>query len=165
MRSKLLFQEPPRRVLELALLVSPADPVLEGDVGPLRARVLGSEEGNVRRKENRRVEQDELRDELRRACRQLERKPPAERMPDKERGLSAHGLDGRLQVSIDVPGRLVARGAVTEQVRCEHVEIGKRLGKLGEARSMSRDTVKADHSRGARIAPLVEGERSQGTES
>jgi hypothetical protein len=30
---------------------------------------------------------------------------------------------------------------------------------------MSRDTVKADHSRGALIAPLLEGERSQGTES
>ena len=66
--------------------------------------------------EDRRVEKDELRDELRRARGELEREPPSERVPDEDRLARADRLDDRVEVRGDVPRRLPGRVAVAEQV-------------------------------------------------
>ena len=79
---QLLLDELPRRSRELALVVAPVDPLLERDVRALLARVLRGEQRDVRQHVDRRVEENELRHELRRAGRELEREPATERMPD-----------------------------------------------------------------------------------
>ena len=66
--------------------------------------------------QDRRVEEDELRHELRRARRELEREASAEGVADEHRLACAHRLDDRVEVRSDVPGRLPRRVAVTEQV-------------------------------------------------
>ena len=127
MTAQLLLDELARRAPELALLVAPVDPFVEGDVGALLARVLGCEERDVREEVDRGVEQNEPRDELRRARRELEREPASERVADEHRGRGRRTVSTIASMCVlEVPGRLVRGGAVPEQVRREDVEAGQR---------------------------------------
>ena len=95
----------------------------------------------MRRDEERRVEQDEPRRELRVAGRKLECEPASERVADKHPRRQPNGLDDRVQVVGDAPRRLVRRRAVPEQIRRDDVESGQRLGESREVPPMARHPV------------------------
>ena len=124
-RREVLDDELARREVELALVVAPLDQLVEGDVRLVDARVLGRGERDVAGEEDRRVEEDELRDELRRARGELERETPAERVADQDRLARADRLDDRVEVRADVPRRLPRRVAVPEQIGREDVVVGE----------------------------------------
>ena len=63
-----------------------------------------------------RVEEDELRNELRCAGGELECEAASEGVSDQDRLASADRLDDGAEVGADVPGRLPRRVAVSEQV-------------------------------------------------
>ena len=130
------------------------------------ARVLGCGERDVAGEEDRRVEEDELRNELRRARGELEREAAAERVPDQDRLARADRLDDRVDVGADVPRRLPGRVAVAEQVGSEDVVVrraprraarsaARGCGRRGGRRPAERP---ARPTRGAR-ASLGRGER------
>ena len=135
MRSKLLLDELSRRALQLAFDVALLDRFLEGDVRSLSSCVLGGEERDLGWKVDRRIEQDEPPSQVRRSGSELEREAPAERVPDEGRPLVADDLLDRVEMRLDVPWRLVRRGAVPEEVRREHVEVVE--GVLGEHREVT----------------------------
>jgi hypothetical protein len=84
-RGEVLDDELARGEVELALDVALLDQLLERDVGLLGALPLGGGERDVAGDEDRRVEQDELLNELGRARSELEREPAAEGVPDQDR--------------------------------------------------------------------------------
>ena len=109
--------------------------------------------------QDRGIEEDELRDELRRARSQLEREPPPERVPDERCRARTDGGDDRVDVCPDVPRRLPGRVAVPEKVGSEDVVAREARCELREVTSVVADSVEADDARRAGLAPLVEGER------
>ena len=105
MVAELGLHEGARRVVELALLVAAVDRVLEALVDPLPAGVLGGPERDVRRKQDRRVEQDEPLDVAGTTRGVLEREPCAERMAEPDRGPPTSPRRGG-EVVVDPPRRL-----------------------------------------------------------
>ncbi len=83
-RREILDDELARRGVQLALVVATLDQLVERDVRLVDARVLGRGERDVAGEEDRRIEEHELRDELRRARGELEGEPPAEGVPDED---------------------------------------------------------------------------------
>ncbi len=125
MRREILDDELARSGEELALLVAVLDELVEGDIRLLAPGVLGRGERHVPGKEDGRVEQDELRDELRRSRGELEREPAAEGVADQDRFARADRLHDRTEVRFDVPRRLPRRVAVTEEVGRDNVVPGE----------------------------------------
>ena len=143
-------------MVELALVVAPLDQLVEGDVGLVDTRVLGCSKRDLAGEEDGRIEEHELRDELRSASRELEREPAAERVPDERRRTRADRLDDRVEMSFDVPRRLVRGRAMPEEVRSEDVESGELLRKPREVPAVVPHTVEADDPGSARRRPTRE---------
>ena len=159
MRGEVLDDELAPREVELTLVEAPLDQLVERDIRLLLACVLGRRESDVPREEERRVEEHELRDELRRACRELEREAATERMADEDRLAGADRLDDRREVRADVPRRLPGRVTVAEEVRRQDAMVRQRGGEPREVPAVVADSMQADDARRARLAPLVERER------
>ena len=105
---------------------------------------------------DRRVEQDELPDALRRGRRCLVGDAPAEGMAEPGAALLGRGLEHVGDVLLEVPRRLPRGTAVPAQVEGDHVEpVGQALGKLGEVAAVARDPVQADERRQPGLAPLI----------
>jgi hypothetical protein len=157
MHAQLGLHELARRPAKLALDVALLDRFRERDVAAVLAGVLGCVERDLGRQPDRGIEQDEPRHGLRRAGRELERKPASEGVAHVDGGLRTDGAHHRCQMRVDVPRRLVGGGAVAEEVGREHVGIVERV--LREEREMpavTGDAVEADDPRSARVAPLVQ---------
>ena len=159
MRREVLDDELARCEVELALVVAALDQLVERDVRLVDPRVLGRGERDVAGDDDHRIEEDELRDELRRTRCELEGEAPAERVPDEDRLARADRLDDRVAVRADVPRRLPRRVAVPEQIGREDVVAGEARGQRREVPPVVADAVEADDPRRAGIAPLVERER------
>ena len=125
MRREVLDDELTRREVELALVVATLDQLVERDVRLVDPRVLGRGERDVAGEDDHGIEEDELRNELRRAGRELECEASAEGVPDQDRLASADRLDDRVEVRADVPRRLPRRVAVPEQVERDDVVVGE----------------------------------------
>ena len=115
--------------------------------------------------EDRRIDENELRDELRSAGRQLEGEPPAERVSDEDRLPCADGLDDRVAVRGDVPRGLPRRVPVAEEIGREDVVLPERRGERREVAAVVADAVEADDAECSRRAELVERERHSGAAS
>ena len=107
----------------------------------------------------RRVEQDELGNELRRACGELEREAAAERVPDEDGLARADGLDDRVDVRADVPRRLPRRVPVAEQIGRD--DVVARRARRRAARSADRGCARrAGRRRAASRAHPTRGARA-----
>ncbi len=158
-RDELLLDELPRRRRQHALLVAAVDPFLEGDVGTVSAGVLGRGDTDVRRDPDRRIEQDEPLDALRRGRRRLVRDPAAERVAEPGRRPGRRSLEHVGDVLLQIPGRLPRRAAVSAQVEGDDVETARQtIRELLEVPPVARDAVQADQRRQTLVAPLVPGE-------
>ena len=100
---EVLDDELSAREVELALVVAALDQLVEGDVRLLLPCVLGGGECDVSREQDRRVEEDEPRDELRRSRRELEREASAERVADEDGLARPDRLDDRGEVRCRCP--------------------------------------------------------------
>src|SRR5258705_7237918 len=122
--------------MELAFVVTPFDQLVEGDVRLVDSRVLGRGERDVAGDDDHRVEEDELRNELRCAGGELECEASTEGVPDQDRLASADRLDDGVDVGADVPGRLPWRVAVAEQVDRDDMMVGQLGGESCEVSSV-----------------------------
>ena len=157
-RREILDDELAGREVELALVVAAVDKFVERHVRLVRAGVVGRRERDVAGKQDRRVEENELRNELRRACRQLEREPSSERMADQDRLAGADRPDDRVEVRADVPRGLPRRVAVAEKIRGDDVVAREAHCERREVPPVIPDAMEADNAWRAGIAPLVERE-------
>ena len=142
------------RDVELALVEAAVDQLVEGDVGLLLPGVLGGREGDVGRKQDRGIEEDELRDELRRARGELECEPAAEGVADEVRGSRAR--PSRRSAShrcARCPTAAPTARAVAEQIRREDVVVRELCGERGEVAAVVADAVQADDARGVPARP------------
>ncbi len=156
MIAELRLQERARCAVELALLETPVDRVLERGVGALAAGVLRREQRCGGGDQDRRIEEDELLDGAGVACRQLECDAAAERVSNPRRRLIAHRVQDGLDVRSDAPRRLVRRSAVAEQVRRQHTEACESFGQAREVAAVAGNAMQADDARRGPIAPGVE---------
>ena len=145
--------------MQLALLVAALDELVEGDVRPLAPGVLGRGERHVPGEEDRGVEEHELRNELRRPRRELEREPSTERVADQDRLARSDALDDRLEMRADVPRRLPRRVAVAEEVGGDDVVARESRRERREVSAVIAHAVEADDAWCSGLAPLVERER------
>ena len=96
--------------------------------------ILGGVERDRGRDVDRRVEQDEPRDELRGAGCKLEREAAAEGVAHETGRLGTDRVDDRVEMSVEIPRRLVGRRAVAEEVGREDVAPGERSASFAKCR-------------------------------
>ena len=163
---KLPGDELARRSREHALLVTAVDPFLERDVRAVTARVLGGRHAELRRQQDRRIEQHEPLDAIRRRGSRLVGDASAERVAQPGSRAERRGVENVGDVLLEVPRRLPRRARVPAQVERDDVEaIGQALRQLLEVAAVAADAVQADERRQARVAPLVPGEAQVGEEA
>ncbi len=110
----------------------------------------------MRRQQDRRIEQDEPLDAIRRGRRRLVGDAAAERVAEPGGRPGRRDLEHVGDVLLEVPGRLPGRAAVAAQVERDDVEaVGQALGELLEVPPVAGDAMQADERRPARVAPLV----------
>ena len=160
MLAQFLLDALSRREMQGALDEAAVQSFLERVVDALRAAGLRNEERHRRIDTDRWIEQHELLDELGLARSDLECEPAAERMTDPCRGLASDARQNRVDVLVDVPGRLVGRRAVPDQIGRQHVVAPEpTLGELSRVAAVPGDPVQIDHAAGGSVPPRLDVER------
>ena len=155
-----------RRRRQHALLVAAVDPLLERDIRAVAARVLGGRDAELGRQQDRRIEQHEPLDAVRRRSSRLVGDASAERVAEPGSRAWRRGVEDVGDVLLEVPRRLPRRARVPAQVERDDVEaVGQALCQLLEVPAVTGDAVQTDERRQARVAPLVAGEAQEGEEA